>query len=215
MTEQQRKEAAQAYLASISFMDAQVGRVVDALDRLGLADKTIIVFTSDHGYHTGEHGLWQKKSLFEICARIPLIIVPPKGKSPGVSSPRTVELIDLYPTLADLCSLKTPSYLDGKSLKPLLNDPRAEWDRAAYTQVMRDTFHGYSVRTEGWRYTEWDNGKEGAELYDESKDPGELVNVVKNPEHAKTIAKLRALIDKNWPGRMTAPKPVPPVKARK
>ena len=207
MTDLQRKEAAQAYLASISFMDAQVGRVVDALDRLKLADKTIIVFTSDHGYHTGEHGLWQKKSLFDICARVPLIIVPPKTTSKGTASPRTVELVDLYPTLVDLCGLKTPPYLDGTSLKPLLENPRAAWDRPAFTQVMRDTFHGYSVCTERWRYTEWDNGKEGAELYDHEKDPGELQNLAKSPKYSDTIAILRKLIDKNWPNRLTIPKP--------
>ena len=215
MTDQQRIDATQAYFASISFMDAQVGRVVDALDRLGLADKTVIVFLSDHGYHTGEHGLWQKKSLFEICARVPLIIVPPKGKQKGVPSPRPVELIDLYPTLAELCGLKAPDYIDGKSLKPLLDNPRATWDRPAYTQVMRDTFHGYSVRTEKWRYTEWDNGKEGTELYDEENDPAELKNLAKDPAFATEIKKLRVLIDKNWPDRMTVPKPSPPGKPTK
>ena len=215
MTDQQRKEGNQAYFASISFMDAQVGRVVDALDRLKLADKTIIIFMSDHGYHTGEHGLWQKKSLFEICARVPLIIVPPQAKQKGKTSPRTVELLDVYPTLADLCGLKTPPYLDGVSLKPLLENPDAAWHRPAYTQVWRETnltvqlnrtdsFHGYSVRTEHWRYTEWDNGKEGAELYDHEKDPGEMKNLAKESQHAETIRELRTLIDKHWPDRRTA-----------
>jgi iduronate 2-sulfatase len=208
MTTQQRKEARQAYFASISFMDAQVGRVVDALDELGLAEKTIVVFTSDHGYHTGEHGLWQKKSLFEMSARVPLIVVPPKAGGKGKISPRTVELIDIYPTVADLCGLKAPDYLDGVSLKPLLENPVSSWDRAAYTQVMRDTFHGYSVRTEQWRYTEWDNGKEGVELYDHANDSGELKNLAADPAHAATVEKLRKLIDKNWPDRRNAPKPV-------
>ncbi|HVV01792.1 MAG TPA: sulfatase, partial [Verrucomicrobiae bacterium] len=112
-TEQLAKEAAQGYFAAITFMDAQVGRVVDALDRLGLADKTIIVFQSDHGYHIGEHGLWQKKSLFDVCTRVPLIIVPPQTKHRGEVCPRTVELVDVYPTLAQLCGLKAPAYLDG------------------------------------------------------------------------------------------------------
>ncbi len=202
MTDQQRKEARQAYFASISFMDAQLGRVVDALDRLGLANNTVIVFGSDHGYHTGEHGLWQKKSLFEICARVPLIIVPPKGKGKGVA-PRPVELVDIYPTLADLCTLKAPDYLDGTSLRPLLEKPTAQWNRPAYTQVMRDTFHGYSVRTQKWRYTEWDNGKEGAELYDQSNDPDETKNLVKEAKHAELIREMKGLLDKNWPTRMT------------
>lgn len=213
MTDQQRKEAAQAYLASISYMDGQVGRVVDALDRLNLADKTIIVFTSDHGYHTGEHGLWQKKSLFEISARVPLIIVPPKSKTKGVS-PRTVELIDLYPTLAEMCGLKAPDYIDGASLTPLLKNPKAKWERPAYTQVVREpnlaeqigrkeAFHGYSVRTEKWRYVEWDNGTAGAQLYDHERDPQETKNVVNDPRHKRVVAELKALLDKNWPGRQS------------
>lgn len=201
MTDQQRKEATQAYFASITFMDAQLGHVINALDRLGLADKTIIVFASDHGYHTGEHGLWQKKSLFEICARVPLIIVPPKSSQKGTTSTHPVEMVDLYPTLADLCGLKTPDYLDGFSLKPLLKDPKAKWDHPAYTQVLRDAFHGYSVRTEKWRYTEWDNGRAGAELYDHEKDDVELNNLASAPQYASVIQGMKKLLDKNWPDR--------------
>lgn len=215
MTDLQRKQAQQAYFASITFMDAQVGRVVDALARLGLAENTIIVFMSDHGYHTGEHGLWQKKSLFEICARVPLLIVPPKGKKTGGVSPRNVELVDVYPTLAELCGLKAPEYIDGASLKPLLEKPEAKWDRPAYTQVMRDTFHGYSVRTERWRYNEWDNGKEGVELYDHRNDPHETKNLASDPTQANVIRELKQLLDKNWPTRMTDKVDPPPAKQPK
>jgi uncharacterized sulfatase len=213
MTELQKKQANQAYFASISFMDAQLGRVVDALDRLNLADKTVIVFIGDHGYHTGEHGLWQKKSLFDVCDRVPMIIVPPKSKTTGVS-PRTVEMIDLYPTLADLCGLKAPSYLDGVSLRPLLENPTAKWNLPAYSQVLRDAFNGYSVRTEKWRYTVWDNGKAGSELYDHDNDPGELKNLAKNPQYAGVVKTMESLIDKNWPNRMND-KVEPPAKKKK
>jgi iduronate 2-sulfatase len=112
-----------------------------------------------------------------------------------------VEMVDLYPTLADLCGLKAPAYLDGASLRPLLENPRGAWERPAYTQVLRDTFPGYSVRTEKWRYTEWDHGKEGAELYDHDNDPGELRNLVADPRQTETIARLKKLLDKNWASR--------------
>lgn len=203
MTELQKKQANQAYFASISFMDAQLGRVIESLDRLNLADKTVIVFMSDHGYHTGEHGLWQKKSLFDICDRVPLIFVPPKSRQKGTVSPRTVELVDVYPTIADVCGLKAPAYLDGTSLRPLLENPEALWNRPAFTQVLRDKFHGYSVRTEKWRYTEWDNGKAGAELYDHDNDPAELKNVASEPQNASVVRTMKTFLDKNWPNRMT------------
>ncbi len=199
MTDQQRKEARQAYYASITFMDAQVGKVLDALDRLQLADNTIVVFFSDHGYHLGEHGLWQKMSLFEQSARVPLIIHDPRlnraGRASGGACGRTVELVDLHPTLAELCGLKAPDDLDGKSLKPLLENPKAEWAKPAITQVRRGKdVTGRSVRTERFRYTEWDNGKLGAQLYDHESDPQELTNLAKDPKRAETVKQLQALL---------------------
>jgi uncharacterized sulfatase len=202
VTEQQSRESLQAYHATISFVDAQVGRLLDALDRLGLTEKTIIVFWSDHGYHVGEHGLWKKQSLFENSARVPMIIAAP-GKAKGQTSPRTVELLDLYPTLADLAGLPAPAYLAGASLKPLLEKPDATWDRPAFTQVWRGSFPGHSVRTERYRYTEWAHGEQGAELYDYQIDPQELNNLVKDPQHAKTIAELKAHLQKNWASEYT------------
>ena len=198
VTEQQSRESLQAYHATISFVDAQVGRLLDAVEKLGLADHTIIVFWSDHGYHVGEHGLWKKQSLFEGSARVPMIISAPGQKTKGGVSSRTVELVDLYPTLADLAGLEPPANLAGASLRPLLDKPDAERSRPAFTQVWRGSFSGHSVRTERHRYTEWADGKQGAELYDYETDPGELHNLAIQPEHAATVAELKELVQKNW-----------------
>src|SRR5207344_1023000 len=133
------------------------GKVLDALERLGLAENTVVILFGDHGWCLGEHGQWQKQLLFEEVARVPLIIALPKAKVTGVS-PRTVELLDLYPTLIDVCGLKGPADLEGKSLRTLLENPRARWTIPALTQQVRKdgerTIMGYSVRTERWRYTE-------------------------------------------------------------
>jgi uncharacterized sulfatase len=198
VNEQQQREAIQAYYASISFLDANVGRLLDALDRLKLADNTIVVFWSDHGYLLGQHGQWMKQSLFEASARNPLIIAGP-GAVKGKATKRTVELLDLYPTLADLCGLAdTPKNLAGRSLRPLLKNPNARWDKPAITQVQRggqaDRFMGYSVRDERWRYTEWDEGKRGVELYDETNDPREMRNLANDPKYAKIAAEMKKLL---------------------
>jgi iduronate 2-sulfatase len=209
LTDDLRRQALQAYYASISFMDAQVGRVVAALERLGLADNTIIVFTSDHGYHVGEHGLWQKMSLFEESARVPLLIVAPGVTKPGSVAQAPVSHLDLYPTLAELCRVPPPANLQGQSLVPMLKDPSVPGRGWALTQVtrgggaMRATitpdvgsagrrFFGYSLRTPRWRYTEWDEGRQGRELYDHENDPRELTNLAHRPEHAATVAQLSA-----------------------
>jgi uncharacterized sulfatase len=196
-SEAQSREAKQAYYATVSFVDAQVGRLLDALDRLKLAQNTIVVFWSDHGYHEGEHGLWMKQSLWEASARVPLLIRAPGAKGNGGVSPRTVEFVDLYPTLADLAGLTPPKNLPGASLKPLLENPSASWTKPAFTQVWRG-FPGHSVRTERWRYTEWDNGKQGAQLFDMQNDPSELHDLAADPKHAATVKELKALIAKNW-----------------
>jgi iduronate 2-sulfatase len=190
LTVDQQRETIRAYYASISFLDAQVGRVLDALDRLRLAEHTLVVFMSDHGYNLGEHGQWMKQSLFEPSARAPVIFAGP-GVSKGGASSRTVEFTDVYPTLADLARLAAPSVIEGRSLRPLLRNPKAEWNRPALTQVQRgtgqNTFMGYSIRNERWRYTEWDDGKKGVELYDETTDPAETRNLSADPNH-RTIA---------------------------
>ena len=199
VNKEQLRESVRGYYATIEFMDAQVGKLLDALDRLGLADNTVIVFWGDNGYHLGELGLMMKQSDFENSARIPLIMSVPGQKQTGGLSPRPVELLDLYPTLADVCGLTPPSNLAGRSLRPLLENATATWDHPAFTQVWRGTFGGYSVRTERWRYTMWGVGAaQGEELYDYDSVAGELENLAANPQHAQTKAKLRALAEKNW-----------------
>jgi uncharacterized sulfatase len=199
--EEEARECKLAYYAAISFVDAQIGRVLDALDQNGLKENTIIVFWSDHGYHLGEHGLWFKQSCFEESARVPMIICAP-GKSVGKSSSRTVELVDLYPTLAELSGLTPPANLEGHSVVPLLTDPNSEWKHAAFTQVQRAAFPGHSIRTERWRYTEWDSGKKGTELYDHEADPQELKNLFGDEKYAATIADLQSQL------KAVHPKPV-------
>jgi len=212
---QAQREAIQAYYASISFLDANVGRLLDALNRLGLMESTIIVFWSDHGYLLGQHGQWMKMTLFEGSARNPLIIAGPGVTAIGKASGRTVELLDLYPTLADLCGLSSvPGNLAGRSLRPLLRNPQARWDKPAITQVRRGSgdqaFMGYSVRNERYRYTEWDEGRKGAELYDYDRDPKELQNLASEPNHAKVVAQMRLLL--NSVGRAAKPAKVSEVK---
>jgi uncharacterized sulfatase len=197
LSERQLKDFVQGYYAAVTFADAQVGRLLDALDRLKLTDSTIIILWSDHGWLLGEHGLWQKMCLFEESARVPLIIAAPGSKSSGKTCPQPVELIDMYPTLVDLCGARAPAHLQGKSLRPLLDDPARDVKSAAYTQVQRGQkqgFMGRSVRTARWRFTEWDDGKKGQELYDHDADPHEARNLAGDPAHAQTVAELRELL---------------------
>lgn len=182
--------ATQAYYACVSFVDAQVGRMLDALDRLQLTDNTIVVFWSDHGYHLGEHnGIWQKRTLFEQGARAPLIVRAPGRTGNGQASPRVVEFVDVYPTLSSLAGLEAPKNLAGRDLTPLLDDPIADWDGYAVTQVLRpadnrlaDPVMGCSIRDHRWRYTEWAEGQAGVELYDHHADPMEFNNLAIKPD---------------------------------
>ncbi|MFV2068032.1 MAG: sulfatase [Pirellulales bacterium] len=181
------RQAIQAYYASIMFADAQVGRILDALDATGLADNTIVLFTSDHGYHMGEHGYWQKTTLFENATHVPLIIAGPGIRNAGRRTEALAEMVDFYPTLADLCGLRGPACLAGVSLAPALTSPDAEPRQAALTQYE----NGYSIRTPRYRYTEWgDEAAKGAELYDHPSDPRELNNLADRAEHAETVARL-------------------------
>jgi iduronate 2-sulfatase len=192
---EQAREMTRAYWASTSFMDAQVGRVLDALERLGLREKTVVVFWGDHGYHLGEKGKWSKAySLFEVGTRVPLIIAVPGARARADA--HNVEVQDLYPTLADLCGLpRPPAGVRGRSLAPLLKNPRARWDDdTASTVTLFQNKLGRAVRTERFRYAEWDEGRAGAMLFDEAKDPHELKNLAEDPTYAKTVQEMKRLL---------------------
>ncbi len=214
VTRDQARQSKLAYFAAISFVDAQIGRILDAVDSMGLRKNTIIVFWSDHGYHLGEHGLWFKRSLFEEAGKCPLIFSYPGMKTAGRKCNRLVELVDIFPTLGDLTGLQLPDNIQGYSLTPLLKDPRAAWPHPAYTQVQRGKIPGHSIRTEKWRYNEWDYGKKGVELYDEINDPHEWHNLASNPEYAGVVKKLSALLHKHHPHPVTGGKALPDTKKR-
>ena len=199
------RQAIQAYYASITFADAQVGRLLEALEETGLADNTIVIFTSDHGYHMGEHGHWQKTTLFENAARVPLIIAKPGMSAAGQNTTALSEMIDFYPTLAEMCGLSPPEYLAGVSLVPVLQDPSVRPRQAALTQYAG----GYSIRTSRYRYTEWGTeGREGAELYDHSSDPREMNNLTHQSDSAEAIEQLSQLLHQRIAEANQAPKGV-------
>ena len=183
-----------AYYASVTHMDAQVARVLAALEEQGLRENTIVVFSSDHGYHLGEHHKWQKQHLFEETARVPFIVsVPWMAETHGASAAQICELVDLYPTISDLCGLKPPSYLQGTSMRPILKDVETPtWKKS--TALTVSTKGGVSLRTEGWRYTEWGEDGQDVELYDLAKDPHEFTNVAEEPTYRETREKLAQLL---------------------
>lgn len=174
------------YYASVEFMDLQVGRIVEELEKLGLRDSTAIVFTSDHGYHLGEHHFWQKGNLHEEVLRVPLILSVP-GMSRNAKSNQLVELIDIYPTLVEMAGLSIPKHVQGTSLKPLLKDPQKKEPikEGAYSFAGSGT----SLRIPGWHYAYYKNGDE--ELYDMQKDPNQFTNLAKSNQHQEQLLKLR------------------------
>jgi len=202
-TEDDARAIRHGYYAAISYVDAQIGKVLSELDRLGLRENTIIVLWSDHGYHLGEHGLWAKTSNFELDARVPLIISTPEHRREQRTK-ALVELLDLYPTLADLCGLRAPNELEGKSLRPILDDPAARVKDAALTQHPRPAYPpkgrdpeamGYSIRTERYRYPEWRAFRErkvlARELYDHETDPQETKNLAGRKDSADMLSRLQ------------------------
>lgn len=197
-SELEAREMTRAYLASSAWMDWNVGRVLAELDQQGLRENTIIVFWGDHGYQLGEKGKWSKAgSLFEQGDRTPFIVVDPRGKANGQTCPRVVEAVDFYPTLAELCGLPVAKELEGRSLVPLLKNPKAEWKHPAFTVWSEDgkTYHGVAVRTERWRYAEFGpDGKNGAMLFDQQADPHELKNLADDPKFAEVRKELSGLV---------------------
>ena len=195
-----QKKAVGGYYASVAFMDAQVGKVMDALERSGVADKTIVIFTSDHGYHLGEHDFWAKVSLLDESSSVPLIICVP-GKKPAVCN-SFVELLDLYPTVSSLCGLDVPTRLQGKDISPMLDEPTFQVRDAAFCVApMRK---GFLIRENKWAYIQYaENASQGIELYNVQNDPHQYTNLARDPEHAdlveefklKIAAKLRQVRD--------------------
>ena len=195
------RKAIQAYYASITFADAQLGRVLDALDRTGLASNTIVLFTSDHGYHMGEHGHWQKTTLFENAAQVPLIIAGPGVAGKAAATP--AEMVDFYPTLAELCGLTPPDYVSGVSLVPALQDVAAMPRQSALTQYES----GYSIRTARYRYTEWGpDAATGRELYDHNADPSEMKNMANDASQSETASRLSRMLRRRIAAANKAPK---------
>ena len=184
----------QTYFACASFMDAQVGVLLDAMDRLNLWDNTIVLFFSDHGVHLGEHGgFWGKQSLMEESVRVPLIVCVP-GRKPGDASPRLVELVDVFPTLTDLCGLPTQPGVEGISFAPLLDDPQRPWKQAAFAVALRNkkTDLGHSVRTEQFTFIGWPDNS--TQLYNHDTDAKEYFNLAKEKHYAQTAAEMKQLL---------------------
>ncbi|MGB2454030.1 MAG: sulfatase [Akkermansiaceae bacterium] len=192
VTPELHKGLLEAYYASISYMDEQVGRVLKALDELGLRENTIVIFSSDHGYLLGHHHKFQKQHLFEESTRVPFILsVPWMTKSHGHASNKITELVDLYPTLAELAGLTPPANLQGQSLLPLLKNPTTkEWSKDLAFSISRSG--GESIRTSKWRFTHWGFGAKGEELYDLKNDPNEFTNLARDPNYSGRLNQLKA-----------------------
>ncbi|MEM1444101.1 MAG: sulfatase-like hydrolase/transferase, partial [Verrucomicrobiota bacterium] len=175
------------YYATVTFLDDQIGKVMAALDRLGLRESTLVIFTSDHGYHLGEHHFWQKSRFHEEVTRVPLLV-----SAPGFETGRTMslaELMDIYPTACDLLGVDIPETVQGESLRPVLADPSATVREAAFS-VNRKT--GHFIRTDQWAYMQYKNGAE--ELYDMENDPDQFTNLADQEEYAEQKAKLAKML---------------------
>lgn len=208
MTDSKKRELLHGYYASISYIDAQIGKVLAELDRLNLTGNTIIVLWSDHGFHLGENGLWAKATNYELDTRVPLIIAAP-DKGRGVRSDELVELVDLYPTLAELGGLPIPGGLEGTSLVPLLTKPDQPWKSAVFSQFPRPWIYknepetmGYAIRTDRYRYVEWRNFKtdeiKATELYDHQVDPEEANNIAGVSANIALIKALKQQLHDGW-----------------
>jgi uncharacterized sulfatase len=194
-TDKERREFLRSYYACTSFMDAQVGKIVKALEETGQLENTLILFFGDNGYHLGEHNWWNKVTIFEKGTHVPFIMAGQSVGKKGVESNAMFEYIDIYPTLADLLKLKnTPHYLEGKSFAKVVKDPSKPFRSSVQAIVSRGEMTGRMVKNEKWRYIEWDKGQKGIELYDQVNDPIEYNNLANLPEHAETIKEMKKLM---------------------
>ncbi len=197
MDEQDKREFLRSYYACTSFMDAQVGRMLDALEETGQLDNTLIVFFGDHGYHLGENKWWNKVTVYEQGTRAPFIIAGNSVGKKGLKSEAFFEFIDIYPTMADLMELEnTPDYLEGESFASVVNDPELPFKDQVYAVTRRGEMLGHMVKNKEWRYIEWDFGKQGAELYDQTNDPLEYNNLAANQEYTDVVEKMKGLLAK-------------------
>jgi len=206
-TAHEARAALHAYYACVSYIDAQLGRVLDALEATGEMNNTLIVLWGDHGWHLSEKGFFAKGTLFEVAIRAPLIIVDPRrDASAGRTCRRIVQFLDIYPTLADLAGLPLPPALEGVSLRPLLDDPAAVWDRPAFTVQSRGWSLGRRIRTERWAYSQW-NGEDqgGAMLFDHNHDPHELNNLAHDPAYAEVVTTLKSQLRRSPIAAMPGP----------
>ncbi len=196
------------YYACTSYIDAQIGQLLDELERLELRDNTVVVLWGDHGWQLGEHGLWCKHTNFEIATRVPLIISAPGQKHPGAATDALAEFVDIYPTLSELCGWPLPEGLEGTSLVPVMEDPDRQWKPAAFSQYPRGRVMGYSMRTDRYRYTEWLPRSGGdpvaRELYDHQEDPQENVNLAGLPEYKELVQKLSRQLHAGWKAAVPA-----------
>ena len=218
LSDEMIRELRHGYYACVSYVDALVGRLLDTLQEHGIAGETVIVLCGDHGYHLGEQGLWTKANNYELSTRVPLIISAPKHKQNGNASKAFVELVDLYPTLTDICDLKVPEDLEGISCFPLLSSPDQSWKRAVFSQYPRsvsETRHrghgdimGYALRTSRYRYIQWQDWSTkrllAVELYDHESDPNETKNVAMGSKYEKVREELAEILDRGWRGVLPA-----------
>jgi arylsulfatase A-like enzyme len=199
------------YYACVSYIDAQLARLLRELERLKLKDRTVVIFWGDHGWKLGEHASWSKHTNFEIDARAPLILSVPGMKTAGEHTFALTEFVDMYPTLSELCGLSLPDHLEGTSLVPLLERPGRPWKTGAFSQYPRRDAMGYTVRTDRFRYTEWQDRESGLpgqgeikarELYDHQSDAQENVNAASRDEYAQEIPRLEVIMEKGWRGAL-------------
>ena len=191
-SDENQRETRHAYYACLSYIDAQIGRVLDALEKNGLAGNTVVMLWSDHGYHLGEKGLWGKTTNYELDTRVAMICRKPGMTTAGQKSEALVELVDVYPSLVDLCGLRVGGQLEGVSVAPLLKNPDRDWKGAAFSQFSRGKIRGYAMRTQEYRYVEWLKGDEVVEreLYDRLEDPEERVNLIEGAERSEVAETL-------------------------